>query len=147
MAVMLILHKSFTISIFRNGEIATFTYCLDLHDHKMKPPVIETKLVPEGHIIAITLFGIVFTRHKDRLAPDMLNHEHIHCRQQLEMLYIPFFILYLAEWLVRYVKYRDSRRAYFNISFEREAYCNDADQSYLSHRKPYAWIQYLRRHG
>ena len=95
----------------------------------MKPPIIETKLVPEGHIIAITLFGIVFTRHKDRLAPDMLNHEHIHCRQQLEMLYIPFFILYLAEWLIRYVKYRDSRRAYFNISFEREAYCNDADQA------------------
>ena len=34
--------------------------------------------------------------------------------------------------------------AYFNISFEREAYANQWDEHYLEHRRPYSWTKYLR---
>ena len=47
-----------------------------------------------------------------------LNHELIHVHQQRELLYIPFFIWYVVEWLVLLAKYRDMEKAYFNIRFE-----------------------------
>lgn len=110
----------------------------------IKTKVIETKLFPEGDFIAITLFGIVFTRDRRRITASVLNHELIHCQQQLELLYIPFFILYVIEWLVRLIHYRDRYKAYSSLSFEREAYCNDANRDYLKHRKPYSWTHYLK---
>lgn len=70
----------------------------------MKTKVIETKLVPAGKVTAITLFGLVFTRDRKRITPDILNHELIHYQHQLELLYIPVFILYVLEWLYTSVK-------------------------------------------
>ncbi len=66
-----------------------------------------------------------------------LNHELIHVRQQRELLYLPFFLWYLVEWLVLYVKYRDWTKAYFNIRFEREAYLHQHDLTYLQRRRHY----------
>lgn len=110
----------------------------------IKTKVIETKLFPEGDFIAITLFGIVFTRDRRKITGKVLNHELIHCQQQLELLYIPFFILYIMEWLVRLLRFRNRYKAYSSLSFEREAYCNDANPDYLKHRKPYSWIHYFK---
>jgi len=110
----------------------------------LKTIVIQTRLVPEGNIIAITLFGLVFTRHKEAVNKYVLNHELIHCHQQLEWLYLPFFILYGLEWIknlfLLYVKEgkADPSKAYFMISFEQEAYRYDHDLNYLKRRKPYA---------
>ena len=39
--------------------------------------------------------------------------------------------------------YRDTKLAYKNISFEREAYQNQNDLDYLSNRKHYSWIKYV----
>lgn len=100
--------------------------------------VIETRLVPEGSVIAITLFGLVFTRRSSNVDRYVLNHELIHCQQQLEWLYVPFFILYLAEWLWYYMRCRDVNRAYLSISFEREAYAHGHDLQYLRRRRHYA---------
>ena len=36
-----------------------------------------------------------------------VNHELIHAEQQKELLYIPFFIWYVLEWLALLIKYRD----------------------------------------
>lgn len=41
----------------------------------------------------------------------MLRHELIHCKQQLELLYIPFFLLYLLEFLVRWIQTGDRYEA------------------------------------
>lgn len=101
--------------------------------------VIETRLVPAGNIIAITLFGVVFTRDRRRVDRRVLNHERIHCAQQLEWLYLPFFVLYGAEYLWLRVRRRLGHdAAYRAISFEREAYDNDADFDYLSRRRRFA---------
>lgn len=98
------------------------------------------------NILGIVLFGFVFLNKKTKaLKKDdlavLLNHERIHIRQQIELLIIPFFILYTLEWIILCIKFRDRDRAYRNISFEKEAYDNADDLTYLKHRKPYFWIR------
>ena len=41
--------------------------------------------------------------------------------------------------------YRDTKLAYKNISFEREAYQNQGDLDYLSNRKHYNWFSYIKK--
>lgn len=72
-----------------------------------------------------------------------LNHERIHARQQIEMLWLFFFIWYLTEYLVRLMGYRSHRKAYLNLSFEREAYRFSGKPEYLKSRPPFAWLKYL----
>lgn len=68
-----------------------------------------------------------------------MNHERIHTAQMRELLYLPFYILYAAEWLVRMMRNGfNSYKAYQEISYEREAYDNDHNLSYLSSRRPFA---------
>lgn len=100
--------------------------------------VFVTRLVPEGRIAAITLFGLVFTRDKRYVDRYILNHELIHCQQQLEWLYLPFFVLYAVEWICHFARCHDVECAYQSISFEREAYRHDHDLGYLRRRKHYA---------
>lgn len=103
-----------------------------------KPPIIATPLMPRRQFSAITLFGVVFTPKNVKLSAKTINHEHIHCRQQLEWLYIPFFIIYFFEWLWLWIKTGDRMKAYRNISFEREAYNNESNPDYLLHRPIFA---------
>ena len=106
--------------------------------------IIHNRILPFGRsYIAINLFGIIFA--KKWLSERTIRHERIHTRQQLEMLFVPFYVWYVAEWLVRLVMYRNARRAYFNISFEREAYANEHNSAYLHHRRWYNWMRYLGR--
>lgn len=74
-----------------------------------------------------------------RKAARIINHESIHIKQQEEMLILPFYIWYVTEWFIKLFFY--GKQAYYNISFEREAYDNDDNLSYLSNRKHYAWIK------
>ena len=57
-----------------------------------------------------------------------------------ELLYIPFYIIYLFEWLWRvlFTKDRFSEKAYRNISFEKEVYSNQDNLDYLKTRKLFA---------
>ena len=76
-----------------------------------------------------------------RKAARIINHESIHIKQQEEMLIIPFYLWYIIEWAIKVPIYFSFQKAYHNISFEREAYDNDDNLSYLSDRKHYAWIK------
>ena len=100
----------------------------------------------------ISLFPFVILREKYRDSSEdfwrtrnrkVINHESIHFQQALELLVIPFYFLYVLEWFVKLFIYRS--KAYQNISFEREAYANDGDLNYLSHRKRYNWIKRILR--
>ena len=71
----------------------------------------------------------------------IINHESIHIAQQGELLVIPFYVLYILEWFIKLFFY--GKRAYYNISFEREAYKNELDLTYLSKRKRYSWIKLI----
>jgi hypothetical protein len=91
-------------------------------------------------ISGITLFPVIILKDKHlKLDRRIMNHEKIHIRQQLELLILPFYLLYLFEFAVGLIKYKNRRTAYMNISFEQEAYKYDSDFSYLSKRKVWAW--------
>lgn len=106
--------------------------------------VIINKWLPIGkNFYAINLFGIIFA--KGNCDKYVINHERIHSRQMLELLVIPFYLIYVVEWVIRIIMYKDSLKAYRNISFEREAYSNDSNLNYLQKRNPYSFISYLRR--
>jgi len=100
-------------------------------------------LTPKG-FRGITFYPFVFlTDKKDKLNPVFVNHEKIHIRQQLEMLIVPFFIWYGIEFLCRWIQYKNRRVAYYNISFEREAYQNEKDLDYLQLRSFWGFSRYV----
>lgn len=92
----------------------------------------------------LALFPFIFLQNRglknNRI---IINHEKIHIRQQIEMLILPFFIWYVIEYAVRWIRYGNSHKAYRNISFEREAYAKEADLDYLKTRKFYSFLRYL----
>ncbi len=106
--------------------------------------IICQRLLKNTKISGITLFPFILLRKKElRYNQILINHEKIHLRQQLELLIIPFYIWYLSEYYIRYLKYRDADLAYRNISFENEAYQNDQNLDYLKNRKLWGFIHYL----
>ena len=106
--------------------------------------VIKNPIIPFKGFSAMTFLGIVWTR-KTILSEKTLRHEAIHVEQEKELLYVGFWLWYICEFLfIRLLQYRfNFRQAYRNISFEKEAYENEHDSSYLDTRLPYAFERYL----
>ena len=101
--------------------------------------IIYNKHFPFGSFWAINLFGYVFCRvDKGRLPETAKNHEYIHSLQQKELLYIGFYLLYIAEWLYHLARLRNFLKAYYALSFEREAYTMQGDMNYKYKRKKFA---------
>lgn len=75
---------------------------------------------------------------KDKI---LLNHEKIHLRQQLELLILPFYVLYLSNYLLNRLKYKDHHQAYKNIIFEKEAFNNETNLDYLKKGNWFGWMQ------
>ncbi len=94
--------------------------------------------------VGLSLWPFIILKN-DSLKSDskLINHEKIHLRQQQELLIIPFYVLYILEWLLRSILYLDSYKAYQNISFEKEAYYNEDNLDYLKERKALSFIKYL----
>ena len=107
--------------------------------------VIYSKFFPAQGFVAMTLGFFIFARKEFKPLSDLvIRHETIHMRQQMEMLFLPFFLWYGIEYLIRILQYRDLHLAYRNISFEREAYANEDRLDYDSFRRFFAWTSYLR---
>ncbi len=108
--------------------------------------LINTKyLIPKGYR-GIAIFPFILFKYKhDKHDITFLNHEKIHLRQQLELLIIPFFISYFFEFLWKSFKYRNFHLGYRNISFEREAYLNEKNTNYLTHRKIFGFLSYINK--
>ena len=94
--------------------------------------------------VGLSLWPFIILRETE-LKEDaiLINHERIHLKQQLELFILPFYFVYLLEWTLRYLYYRDSYKAYQNISFEREAYSNEDNLNYLEERRPFNFIKYI----
>jgi hypothetical protein len=105
--------------------------------------IIRNKIIPIKGFRALTIWPIVFVRSDMPFFDVDENHERIHGRQQVELLWLPFFIIYIVEWMIR--KLFGKGRAYRNISFEREAYANQHDFDYVYRRKFWRWLRYIRR--
>jgi hypothetical protein len=59
------------------------------------------------------------------------------------LLIIPFYLVYLLNYLVNLIRYRNHYRAYKEIIFEREAFAQDADLDYLNKRKLYSFLKFI----
>lgn len=55
-----------------------------------------------------------------------------------ELWYIPFYLIYILEWIYRLVTVGFSKDAYHSISFEKEAFLNQRKTSYLKKRVKFA---------
>lgn len=107
---------------------------------------ISKYLVPKGYT-GLTIFPFVFLKsHRYKSDYVLINHEKIHLRQQLEMLVIPFYLVYGIEFLFRLFQYKNWNLAYRNISFEREAYSNQFNLDYLNKRPFWSFLKYIRNH-
>lgn len=97
------------------------------------------------NIYAITIYPFIIFSDKGSVVT--LNHERIHIRQQLELLVVGFYFLYILFWIIGFIKNIKSKDrlnlAYNYIPFEKEAYDNDKKLIYILERKPYAWVKYI----
>ena len=104
-----------------------------------KLPVYLSKIVP----INVWAFSFaIWVVCRGEMSPRTRNHETIHYHQQLELLFIGQWILYVFYWLKGLITYRNGEIAYRQSPFEREAYDNDQNLDYLKTRKPFAWRHY-----
>ncbi len=101
-----------------------------------KAVIIKSRWMPKG--FCLNLFGILCARDPSWIDRYVINHERIHNAQMRELLWIPFYIIYVLEWLVRLIQYANWDKAYKNISFEKEAYSHGHDLGYLRRRRKFA---------
>ena len=115
--------------------------------------VVYNRWIPVRGFMAINLVGFIFIRkdlpreylEESPTRDILLRHERIHMQQMVERLIIPFYLIYIIEWLVRLLACGDSYRAYRRISFEQEAYDHQDDVMYNQRRQLFAFCKYYRR--
>lgn len=117
--------------------------------------IIYNDIIPPTGFKAITI-GWIFVRKGTILSVYDLHHEQIHQSQQREMLYLPFFVWYAIEWVVRMaitmvevIKGECDTEDWMHeacrsISFEHEAYYNQYDMDYLGSRRPWSFLKYIK---
>jgi len=115
---------------------------------KLKPIFIENSNIPSilSHIAPIDIWAInigPFVWCKGYLSEQAKRHETIHFQQQLELLFVFNWILYLTFWIMNWFIYKDPKIAYYNICFEIEAYENENEKNYLIDRPRYNWKKYI----
>lgn len=109
----------------------------------MKSPlIIRSAHFPPKPFGGISLFGVFIFRKDCHVTATDFFHETIHYHQQREWLFLPFFVLYAAEYLIHLVRYRNCMKAYRAISFEREAYAHQNHPNYLKKRP--RWANYRK---
>lgn len=98
--------------------------------------IIYNNVIPFKGFAAMNLFGVIFARKSAKPLPERtLNHEAIHTAQMKELLWVGFYLCYLAEWVVRLFM---KGNAYRNISFEQEAYRCQHIPGYVPMRQHFA---------
>ena len=109
----------------------------------MKPIVLSgdfaAKFTGLFKIDAITLWPFILV-HPQSLNENIIRHETIHFKQAQELFVIPFYVLYLANYLYNLFKLRDDWLAYTQLLAEREAWEHQYEKDYLEKRKPYRWL-------
>jgi hypothetical protein len=102
--------------------------------------IIYNNIIPFRGFAVVNLFGVLFVRKNVILTDRIINHERIHTAQMKELFYIGFYVWYLAEWLYKLPRY--GNQAYYNISFEREAYSGEGAASYLNNRRCFNFLNF-----
>ena len=115
----------------------------------LKPLFVENSRVPVflSYFTPITIWAISFGTFvwcRGKLSERVKRHETIHYHQQLELLFVFQWLLYVVFWAWGMMKYRYGKKAYRETPFERAAFGNDRDSDYLSSRPLYNWVRYIK---
>lgn len=104
------------------------------------PPIIIKKsfFVPPS-AIGWTLAPFIIYKDEKYATDVNNNHELIHIEQQKELMVIPFFILYILNFIINIFRMNSS--PYRNIMFEKEAYGNQDNLNYLKTRKRFNYFK------
>lgn len=109
------------------------------------PKIINSKLrILNSSIVGITLWPYIFLNFKkipENRLNFTINHETIHIKQQEELFVVFFYVWYVTEWIIKLLFY--GNKAYYHISFEREAYKFEKDLEYLKRRKKFSFVKYI----
>jgi hypothetical protein len=98
-------------------------------------------VLPVMHYRAMAIFPVIFFKErKDLQNKILINHERIHFAQQMELLFILFYIIYILNYFINLLRYLKHDKAYRNIIFEKEAYENQNDLNYLSVRRNWNYL-------
>ena len=131
---------------------------LDRLLNKIKPIMINRSRVPNlfstngMYMYGVTFFPFIFLVDFVNPPEDMeiiykpeeiVNHETIHFQQALETGIIGFYAIFLLEFIIKSIIYRNIKDGYRNISFEVEAYKYMKNMKYLENRKRYTWVRYI----
>lgn len=108
-----------------------------------------SKIIPFKGFYAIQLFGTIYIRKEYENLPvsqTTITHETVHLYQALDfgigkLGFIPFYIWYLLEWILKLPMYLWGKDPYYNLSAEREAYDNQNNPDYPKTRKRWAWLK------
>ncbi len=113
---------------------------------KKKPVFLENSKIPKYlslmapiNIKAITLFCFVLST--GTIDEKTRRHETIHFQQYLETLVVGFLLIYIFDFIVGYIKYKNGYMAYRMISLEQEAHMYDDVEDYLTTRTRYTWLK------
>lgn len=91
---------------------------------------------------AITFGPFIFIRKKDYHIV-LLNHEYIHLYQQKELFFAGAYVVYVVEYFCKLLYYRSFKKAYYNVSFEREAFLCQNVVGYCANRKPFTSFKFI----
>ena len=81
--------------------------------------LVKNKWFPFGNYKAINICGIVFYKG-DNLSDKTINHEKIHTKQMIELLFIFFYLWYGIEYLIVRLFHKKQNDVYHDVSFEEE---------------------------
>ena len=108
--------------------------------------IVRTRFIPFKGFSAMNLFGFLLVRKDydiNKITEVTLNHESIHTEQMKELGYVPYYILYIIEWLIKTILLFNTTKAYYALASEREAYENQHKHNYISrcNRESYKWMK------
>ena len=72
--------------------------------------IIRNNFIPVKGFKAINLFGVLFVRGNAVISEKTLRHEYIHTMQMCEMLYVPFYLWYGIEYVIKFIGWRFEKK-------------------------------------
>ena len=109
----------------------------------MSPVLIHTRRFPPQAYHAVTIFPFVFY-NGEPLKENEIRHETVHLWQQMALLLLPFYLLYLLFWLYGLIRFRNRQRAYMSIPFERSAYYLEKKTDNTPLTMSFNWLKHFK---
>ena len=81
--------------------------------------------------------------NKEKHSDILLNRKLIFLEQEKELLFIGFYLWFILEYIVRFLKTLSFRCAYVNMSFVQEVEFGESDLDYVINRHHYDWSKWL----